>query len=190
MTKKIFVTFLIPLFSIIFVHNAYASASTSHALISHNPILPFADDQNNSSVSVASKFVRSAQLYKSLSLLLLDSVKKDKIVEVAISHHGFAEVKKSVVLNIKEVTNLYRTKWDAVLADIYANQFNAEILQSIMEEGENSPHFSQFVAKQKNSKTDETLMTSAVFKEARTDLVKMLQSKFPTQFSDATVGIQ
>ena len=51
----------------------------------------------------------------SLSLLLLDTVKEDPFIEKAISLHGFERVQSSVVVHIKDTTNLYRSRWDKLI---------------------------------------------------------------------------
>ena len=51
----------------------------------------------------------------SLSLLLLDTVKEDPFIEKAISQHGFERVQSSVVVHIKDTTNLYRCQWDELI---------------------------------------------------------------------------
>lgn len=171
---KVLTTAFLVLFSVISTQQSMAAA-LSNGSTNSGHIYSY-DNEVNDTNSVASQFVRSAQLYKSLSLLLLDSVKTDEVVEKAISRHGFTNVKKAVIHNIKEITTSYRQKWDHLLADIYSKQFNSEILQSIMEKGEHSPYFPQFVSRQKSGGTDKTLISSEIFKEARSDLIVMLQN--------------
>ena len=128
--------------------------------------------------SAAEIFVKTAQLHKSLSLLLLESVKGDEIIENAIKLYGFSTVKKSVVAKIKNITSEYRTQWDDLLIDIYSHQFDAKTLRSISDKGENSPYFTKFVSKQKNTQTNKLLLVSPTFKEARTNLMNTLKNNF------------
>ncbi|MCC3861768.1 hypothetical protein [Pseudemcibacter aquimaris] len=134
--------------------------------------------QNNKSYSIALKFVRSSGLHKSLSLLLLDSVKSDAVVEQAITLHGFENVKKSVVANIQSTTVLYRSQWVELLAGLYSDQFDAKVMQSIVEQGEKSPHFAAFLDRQHKANTSEVLMQSELFKEARQRLIDSLKLNF------------
>lgn len=181
MRVKILPVVLLMLFSITSVQKSIAAA-VSNDVASSNHSYSYSYETGDTD-QIASQFVRSAQLYKSLSLLLLDSVKKDDIVEQAIAYHGFTNVKKAVINNIKEVTLSYRPKWDHLLAETYSKQFNPEILQSIMDKGENSPYFPQFVSRQKNGDTDKTLISSGVFKEARNDLITMLKNSLAQQLT-------
>lgn len=135
-------------------------------------------NQKYNSRSAAATFVKTAQLHRSLSLLLLESVKSDTVIENAIKAHGFPTVKKSVVANIKNITNEYRMEWDDLLIKIYSDQFDAKTLQSIADKGENSPYFTKFVSKQKNVHTDKLLLTSPTFREARANLIKTLKISF------------
>ncbi|HPF47621.1 MAG: hypothetical protein KDF58_12925 [Alphaproteobacteria bacterium] len=130
------------------------------------------------SYAVAEQFIRSTGLHKSLSLLLLDSVKNDELVENAISQFGFPLVKNTVVSNIKDTTNHYRQDWVSLLASIYSEQFNSNTLRSILEDGENSPYYSEFVALQGKMDTAKILSDSNIFKEARSDLIKTLKKNF------------
>ncbi|MEZ5756603.1 MAG: hypothetical protein R3D86_00120 [Emcibacteraceae bacterium] len=128
--------------------------------------------------SVAMQFVRSTGLHKSLSLLLLDSVKNDTLVENAISQYGFPQVKNMVVSNIQNTTNHYRQDWVSLLASIYSEQFNSNTLRSILEDGENSPYYSEFVAMQSKMDTAKMLSDSDIFKEARSNLINTLKKNF------------
>ncbi len=130
------------------------------------------------SYSVAVTFVRSTGLHKSLSLLLLDSVKTDEVVEAAILKYGFENVKNIVVDNIKHTTTDYRDQWNDLLATIYSSQFDAHILMSIVKKGEKSPYFADFIARQKQMNTSEQLATSDVFKKAHKELINSLRINF------------
>ncbi len=144
----------------------------------HNILPTPSYGQNNASYSVAIRFVRNSGLHKSLSLLLLDSVKAEKVVESAISRYGFSNVKSSVVLNIKNTSSQYRNDWDGLLASIYSSQFGPEVLQSILDKGENSPYFTKFIAQQSRMNTSNLLSNSTLFKEARANLIAKLQNSF------------
>ena len=130
------------------------------------------------SYSLALQFIKSSGLHKSLSLLLLDSVKNDKLVEDAIERHGFNTVKNSVVVHIKDTTRLYRSQWVEFMATIYSDQFDKAVLQSIVEEGEKSPHMANFMDRQHKSNTSDLLMQSDLFKEARQNLINSLKLNF------------
>ncbi|MCP5380945.1 MAG: hypothetical protein H6912_01120 [Kordiimonadaceae bacterium] len=130
------------------------------------------------SYAVAEQFIRTTGLHKSLSVLLLDSVKNDKLVENAISQFGFPQVKNTVVSNIKITTNHYRQDWVSLLASIYSEQFNSNTLRSILEDGENSPYYNEFVAMQSKMNTAKMLSDSELFKEARSNLIKTLKKNF------------
>ncbi len=130
------------------------------------------------SFDIAVQFVKSAQLYKSLSLLLLDSVKTDQVVEKAISEFGFPTVKNSVVSNIKYTTDQYRTKWVSLLAGIYSEQFDHNMLKSILDDGENSPYYTQFIVRQSQMNTNTLLSNSVVFREAHDELIASLRKNF------------
>lgn len=136
------------------------------------------DHVSDPSHNAAVTFVRSAGLHKSLSLLLLDSVKTDALVEKAISRYGFDSVKNMVVANIKSTATDYRDQWDNLLATLYSSQFDAHILQSICDKGENSPYFVDFISKQKQMGTSDTLHSSDIFKAARSELIKTLEKSF------------
>lgn len=126
----------------------------------------------------AVQFVKSSGLHKSLSLLLLDSVKQDAIVENAILVHGFSDVKSSVVANIKLTSNRYRQEWEALLAGIYSSQFSDQELKSILDKGENSPYFSQFILRQNEMGTSNRLASSDIFKKAHSELIETLRKSF------------
>lgn len=138
------------------------------------------DHISEPSYAIAIRFVRSSGLHKSLSLLLLDSVKSDEMVENAITRYGFDAVKNKVVSTIKITTTDYRSDWDSLLASIYSSQFNAQVLQSITEGGEKSPYFTDFIARQQQLSTSEKLHSSDVFKKARSKLIKSLEKTFAT----------
>ena len=134
--------------------------------------------QYDGSFTLAVQFIRSSGLHKSLSLLLLDSVKTDDLVEEAISQHGFSSVKKSVVLNIQNTTNHYRQEWISLLASIYSNQFQENVLQSILQEGENSPYYPDFISRQNEMNTSKLVMIGRVLNEARASLLENLKDSF------------
>lgn len=127
------------------------------------------------SYSLALQFVKSSSLHKSLSLLLLDSVKNDAFIEKAISRHGFETVKSSVVVHIKGTTSLYRSQWEELMAAIYSDQFDQKVLKSILEEGEKSPHMPRFINVQHEANTSHALTESDLFKEARQNLINSLK---------------
>ena len=160
-------------------NHAYAVSGSAGALEIHPGSVPSESYYGKTaSYSAAKLFVKSAQLHKSLSLLLLDSVKSDAFVEQAIEKHGFEAVKNAVVANIKITSIEFREQWDGLLADIYSKQFSSEVLNSIANEGEQSPHFVKFVSQQKQARTDQTLLNSELFQEARSELVEKLEFQF------------
>ncbi|HRW30339.1 MAG TPA: hypothetical protein P5227_10100, partial [Emcibacteraceae bacterium] len=59
-----------------------------------------------------------------------------------------------------------------------SEQFNSNTLRSILEDGENSPYYSEFVALQGKMDTAKILSDSNIFKEARSDLIKTLKKNF------------
>lgn len=68
----------------------------------------------------------------SLSLLLLDTVKEDPFIEKAISQHGFECVQSSVVVHIKDTTNLYRSQWDELILSESAKITHQYLLESYL----------------------------------------------------------
>lgn len=138
------------------------------------------DNETFTSHLAAMQFVKTTGLHKSLSLLLLDSVKHDNFVENAIQTHGFTNVKASVVTNIKLTTTRYRQEWETLLAQIYSNQFSDTELLSIIEKGENSPYYTRFIARQSEMGTSNRLVSSDLFKKAYAELIQSLAVNFAT----------
>lgn len=152
--------------------------SLDNSLNKHDFQFSVSTKDPENSYSLALQFVKSSGLHKSLSLLLLDSVKQDAFIEKAISLHGFDTVKSSVVAHIKDTTSLYRSQWDELMASIYSDQFDQRVLRSILEEGEKSPHMPRFMNVQHEENTSQHLTESALFKEARQSLIDNLKLNF------------
>lgn len=176
-------TILLSLLSVSLISGPASAANRSvgnieNSLNKHDFQFSLSAKDSENSYSLALQFVKSSGLHKSLSLLLLDSVKNDAFIEKAISLHGFETVKSSVVAHIKDTTNLYRAQWDELMASIYSDQFDQKVLRSILEEGEKSPHMPRFMTVQHEENTSQHLTDSALFKEARQSLLKSLKLNF------------
>ncbi len=148
-------------------------------LVFNNPSIG-SDKRTFISHPAAMQFVKTTGLHKSLSLLLLDSVKHDNFIENAIQAHGFPNVKASVVTNIKLTTTRYRQEWEILLAQIYGNQFSDTELLSIIENGENSPYYTRFIERQSEMGTSNQLVSSDIFKKAYAELIQSLAVNFAT----------
>lgn len=174
---------LLCLFAVTVIGSTASAANRSvgnieNSLNKHDFQFSLSTKDPENSYSLALQFVKSSGLHKSLSLLLLDSVKNDAFIEKAISLHGFETVKKSVVVHIKDTTSLYRSQWDELMATIYSDQFDQRVLKSILEEGEKSPHMPRFMNVQHEENTSQHLTESALFKEARQNLINSLKLNF------------
>ena len=116
-------------------------------------------------------FVTTSQLYKGLSLLLLDEAKTSADVTAAIKRRGFNQVKTDIVAKIKLITAKYRMDWEDMLSRKYAAEFSAEKLQSIMQKRDASPHFSEFITYQKMQGKRHILRDHPLFQAARAELL-------------------
>ena len=76
--------------------------SLDNSLNKHDFQFSVSTKDPENSYSLALQFVKSSGLHKSLSLLLLDSVKQDAFIEKAISLHGFDTVKRSRILKTQQ----------------------------------------------------------------------------------------
>ena len=171
------------LLSVVIFSNVASAANRSvenlkSNISKHEYQFSLSHEENENTYNIALQFVKSSGLHKSLSLLLLDSVKNDEFIEKAISLHGFETVKKIVVAHIKETTGLYRSQWYNLMATFYTNQFDRNVLKSILEEGEKSPHMPRFINVQHETNASELLTESDLFKEARQNLINGLKLNF------------
>jgi len=152
------------------------SHQKNYQLASLSPFM--AQTSPATSKALAKKFVKTSELYKGLSLLLLDSAKGSDIVQKAIEQKGFQAVQAAVVLSIREVTKTYRPEWDNFLADLYSRQYSPEMLSSVLKWREESPYFQRFISKQAHLYKDGTLNKTSLFHQAYGDLEIKLKKRF------------
>lgn len=146
--------------------------------VDQSPKTGFAFASNKAGYLHAMNFVKSAQLHKGLSLMLLSDIKQDDVVLAAIDKHGFEAVKTMVVTEIKRVVADYRNDWDDKLAGLYSQHLSTASLASIASEQLQSKYFGELIALQSTPTVKTSLTTSATFRAARSDLMAKLTAHF------------
>ncbi|TNE66131.1 MAG: hypothetical protein EP335_04020 [Alphaproteobacteria bacterium] len=139
-------------------------------------IYPEAPKKN--AVETARKFVRMTGVSRNLSLLLLDEVKTDPLVQAAIQRHGMAKVQAKVVNAIRSAQNAYSGEWSEMLAGVYLRHIDEDAMKSILSMREASPFFMQLIDEQDSIAAEVKAKGGAIFAEARARVQERLKAEF------------
>lgn len=122
---------------------------TSHALeeTDNDFTSPFLSSPSQDT-EAALAFVRETGLNKNLSLMLLETMKKDITVLSAIESKGFKAVQRVVVNAIILERAEHEADWNKVLAGVYSKHFSTAELNSLARLKEKSPYFVRLISLQ------------------------------------------
>jgi len=107
---------------------------------------PFLPTSNQNGFDAAMTFVKKTGLNKNLSLLLLETMKRDRLVLSAIKTKGLKTVQGIVVNAIILEREQHKDTWENILASTYSKFFRATELESLAVEKEKSPYFARLIS--------------------------------------------
>lgn len=107
---------------------------------------PFLSTSNQAGFDAAMAFVKKTGLNKNLSLLLLETMKRDRLVLSAIKTKGLKTVQGIVVNAIIREREQHKNNWEHILASTYSKFFRAAELESLAIEKEKSPYFARLIS--------------------------------------------
>ncbi|WP_262696247.1 hypothetical protein [Kordiimonas aquimaris] len=127
---------------------------------------PFLSTPNQSGFDAALTFVKKTGLNKNLSLLLLETMKRDRLVLSAIRAKGLKAVQGIVVNAIILEREQHKSAWEHILATTYSKFFRAAELESLAVEKEKSPYFARLISIQNEITTQVNTQGSSILETA------------------------